>query len=266
MNKFKVAAVQMEPRLRDVDRNLSRAAKLVKQAVKAGASIVCLPEVFDTGYDLEWIRHNAGIHTRQSKDFLKKLSTECNALIVAGIASLRDGHLYNSSYIFAPTGHVVGRYDKNFLFRALPQEEHKYFSESDEREVIDTPFGKLGFAICNDIRYPSLFEQQAVAGVKVFFVSAAWSQKRLEHWITLLRARAIENQVYVVAANQYGKTGLLRLCGHSMIVDYDGNIMEMRKKGEGVIVAEIDYLALKERRKALPTFYVMRDKSVYAEK
>lgn len=261
MNKFKIAAVQTKPRCGKLEDNRKRAAKLVGKAAKKGAKIICLPELFDTGYDLEWIRKHAGLNTKETKDMLKELSNKLHVIIIAGIAHLREGNIYNSSYIFAPPGQIIGRYDKNFLFRAKPQEEHKYFRESNELEIMDTPFGKIGFAICNDIRYAQLFEQQALESVKVIFVSAAWSKKRLEHWKTLLKARAIENQIYIVAADQAGEYDGLKFAGHSMIVDFDGNVVAQRKSGEGVLVADIDYLALKQKRRELPTFTVLQEKS-----
>jgi predicted amidohydrolase len=261
MNKFKVAVIQTKPICGNLKHNRKVATDLIKRAAKKGAQIICLPELFDTGYDLEWIRSNAGMNTRETKEILKKLSNDLRVLIIAGIANLREGQIYNSSYMFSPPGQVVGRYDKNFLFKAKPQEEHKYFKESDEMEVVETPLGKLGFAICNDIRYASLFGDQAIDGVKIIFVSSAWGKTRLEHWTTLLKARAIENQIYIVAANQIGKAGGVEFAGHSMIVDYDGNVLEEKKGGEGVIIAEVDYLALKEKRRELPTFNTLKEKS-----
>ena len=261
MKKFKVAAIQTKPICGKLEQNRRSAANLIKQAAKKGAQIICLPELFDTGYDLPWIRSNAGTNTKETKDLLKELSKELKVMIVAGIANLREGQIYNSLYTFAPPGQTVGRYDKNFLFRASPQEEHKYFKEVDEIEIIDTPFGKLGFAICNDLRYPSLFEQQALEGVKVIFISAAWGKGRHNHWVTLLKARAIENQIYIVAANQTGEVGGIKLAGHSAIVDYNGDVIVEKKSGEGIIVSEIDYLKLKEKRRELPTFNVLKKKS-----
>lgn len=241
--------------------NRKRAADLIRQAVKKGPQVICLPELFDTCYDLDWIRSNAGVNTKETKTLLKDLSRDYGVMIVAGIANLREGHIYNSSYIFAPPGQTVGRYDKNFLFRAKPQEEHKYFKEADEIEIIDTPFGKFGFAICNDIRYASLFEQQTLEGAKVIFVSAAWGKMRLNHWVTLLKARAIENQIYIVASNQAGKANGFEFAGHSMIVDFNGNIVAEKRSGEGIIDLEIDYLKLKEKRRELPTFNTLLRKS-----
>jgi len=254
MKPFKIASIQTRPILRGVSNNIKRAEELIRRAVLKDVQVVTLPETFDTGYDLPWIKKNAENTFPETKSFLESLSKELNIYIVAGIANERRGSLYNSSLVFSPKGKVVASYNKNFLFRGAPQEEHKYFKEAKGFAIADTAFGKFGLAICNDIRYPQLFSGQALEGARIIFVSSAWSMKRLDHWNTLLKARALENQIYIVAANQTGKSPEVEFCGHSQIIDFDGNILAEKELCEGYIIAEINYKALEIKRKELPTF------------
>ena len=259
MKVFKIAVLQMRPRCRQVEYNLEKAARYVTRAVKKGAGIVCLPELFDTGYDLPWVKKNADKTSLRTIDYMLHLAHDQGVFIIGGVANRRGGELFNSSFIFGPKGRVA-IYDKNYLFRARPQEEHKYFREAGGVNVVETLYGKVGFAICNDIRYPELFGRQAHLGAKIIFVSSAWSYKRRRHWETLLKARAIENQAYIVASNQDGMAGKLRLAGNSMIVDYDGEVLSRKVKGEGLIYADIDYKSLNKKRKELPTLKASHEK------
>lgn len=253
MKKFKIAAVQMSSRCGDVSGNLAEAERLVRRAARQGAKFVILPELFDTGYDLKWLKKNARRTALVTFCRLKKLSRVHGIYIIGIFANVRRGGLYNSAFMFGPSG-LISRYDKNFLFRARPQEEHKYFTEGRSVRVAKTPFGRVGFAICNDIRYPALFGRQAFKGAKIIFVSAAFSRKRLDHWNTLLRARAYENQIYIVAANQVGRVGAVRFCGHSQVISPAGELLGCRKGGTGVVMATADFRTLERVRRGLPTF------------
>ena len=251
---FKVAAVQTCPKYNNLDCNLKKVEGFIRKAALKGAKIVCLPEVFDTGYFLKWIRKNVEYTSKITQTFLSDLSHELKIYVIGSYANKRGASIYNSSFLFSPSGKIINRYDKYYLFRAKPQEEHKYFKEGRGIQVAQTKYGKIGFAICNDIRHPNLFLKQSKAGVKIIFVSSAWSELRLSHWKTLLVARSLENQAYIVAANQTNSAGELAFASHSRIIDFDGNILAEKKQGEGIIISSIDYKALEKKRRELPTF------------
>lgn len=253
MKKFKIACIQMASVCGEVEENLNAAARLIAKATIGGAKIVCLPELFDSGYDLKWLKRTKAKHAAGTLMRFGELAKRHQIYIVGGIARVSGRKMFNSMYLFSPEGKVVGFYDKNFLFRGKPQEEHKYFEQSDDIKVFDTKYGRIGLAICNDVRYSEIFSREARLGAKIIFVCSAFGMKRLDHWLTLPRARAFENQVYVATANMTGKCAV-EFAGHSHIIDFDGNFLSMKKSGEGVIFAEIDYKALEQKRRELPTF------------
>lgn len=248
--KFKAAAIQMECGLGDPEGNLAKAEGFIRCAARGGADIVCLPEMFDSGYHIRWAEMHAREQTDKTKERLREIAAASGVHIVAGIANERRGFLYNSSFCIDPTGRIAGCYDKNSLFK--PTHEDKFFQRGKGMTVISTPYCPIGFALCFDLRFPPVFSRQAKKGAKVIFVGSAWPLARVEHWRTLLRARALENQIYIVAADQVGKPGKMAFAGHSAVIDFDGNVLAEKKKGEGIVVAEIDLSALNKRRKELP--------------
>lgn len=259
--KFKIAAIQTKPRCGDVVQNLYHAYKSICAASGEGAKIVCLPELFDTGYDLPWVKKHAAKTAARTIGCLSQFSKDLGIYIIAGIANRRKNKLYNSSFLFSPEGKVENIYDKNYLFKAAPQREHKYFCAGKTVSITATKYGKIGSVVCNDIRYPSLFVKMSLSGARIIFISSAWGTKRLTHWQTFLRARALEDQVYIVGANQTGKSGEITMAGHSAIIDFDGNTLAEKKNGEGIIIAEVDYTSLEKRRRELPTFNGLHHKA-----
>lgn len=251
--KFKIAVVQTSPFCRDIRRNLEDASKFIRRAAKMGARFVCLPELFDTGYDLPWVKKHADKTSLVTIDQMLRLAHELSIFIIGGIANTHKKFMFNSSFLFGPEG-TVAIYNKNFLFKGSPQHEERYFEEGCGVNVVETALGRIGFAICNDIRYPELFSEQALMGARIIFVNSAFSKKRLEHWRILIKARALENQIYIAAANQTGKAGKVTMAGHSAIIDFDGNVLAEKKRGEGILIAEVDQNKLEKKRKELPTF------------
>lgn len=260
--KFKIAVVQTEPVRRDVLRNLKKASSFIRRSAKMGARFVCLPELFDTGYDLPWVKKHADKTSLVTIDRMLKLAHELSIFIIGGIANTHREFMFNSSFLFGPGG-TVAIYNKNFLFKGSPQHEERYFEEGCGVNVVETTLGRIGFAVCNDIRYPELFSEQAIMGARIIFVNSAFSEKRLEHWRCLIKARALENQIYIAAANQTGKAGKVTMAGHSAIIDFDGNVLAEKRMGEGIAIAEVDHGKLERKRKELPTFNVLREKKGY---
>lgn len=250
MTKFKVAAIQMRCSLGEPERNLRKAEYFIRRAADAGAATVCLPELFDSGYDLRWVKRNVQSQFPESSAVVSSLSAELGIYIVAGMANVRRGRFYNSAHIFSPEGRIVGRYDKIHPF-PLTHEE-RYFEKGVRAHAAETQFGRVGMGLCFDLRFCNLFYQQANQGAQIIFVPSAWGLARLHHWLLLLRARAVENQLYMVAANQVGAPGTIAFAGHSAIIGFDGAILVEKKAGEGVIVAEVDLDALRKKRKELP--------------
>ena len=259
-NVFKIAAVQMVSS-HDVEKNLSDADELIAEAARQGARLVGLPEYFclmgKRDGDKVAIRETEGNGPIQS--FLSQAAAKHGVWLVGGTAPLATadaGRVRNACLIYDDTGKQVARYDKIHLFGfqngAERYDESTTIEAGDTPMSLDSPFGKLGFSICYDLRFPELY--RSFAPVDIIFVPSAFTATTgRAHWETLLRARAIENLAYVVAPAQGGVHSNRRATwGHSMIIDPWGEILACRDEGPGVVIAEIDLSKNAKVRASLP--------------
>jgi nitrilase len=253
----RVAAIQMVS-APEVAPNLDVAARLVASAAAAGARLAALPENF---YIIG--RHEGDkVKVREAdgrgpiQDFLAALAKRNGIWILAGTVpiSCEDGNRIRSAcLLYDDAGKRVARYDKRHLFRFRKGEEsydEARTVEAGSRPVaVDSPFGRLGLSVCYDVRFPERYRE--LGEVDVIFVPSAFTVPTGQaHWETLLRARAIENQAYVVAPAQGGvHAGGRRTWGHTMIVDPWGEVLGVQPEGEGVVVADIDLAHLRELRR-----------------
>lgn len=260
----KCAAIQMasSPSVRA---NLLEADKLIAEAANAGAKLVALPENFAImgmdEFDKVKQKEVAGVGVIQ--DFLSHTAKKYGVWIVAGtipIAAEDETKIRAACLIYNDAGVCVARYDKIHLFDVcLPETGENYLESTaieagDKPLVIDTPFGKLGIAICYDLRFPELFRDMADAGVEIVVVPAAFTAETgAAHWEVLLRARAIENLCYIIAPAQGGfhRNGR-KTYGHSMIVDPWGIVLDCYKTGGGFVSAEIDLERIEKIRSTFP--------------
>lgn len=260
----KIAALQMAsgPQLQA---NLMEAGRLIKEAAAQGAEMVVLPETFVLMGKQEQerlaIAETAGDGPIQQ--FLQQQAQKYKVWIVAGTIPIRSDdpdHAYATSFLYNAQGEVVARYDKIHLFDAMVGENRDTYTESaatkpgTQPAVVDTPFGRLGMSVCYDLRFPELYRRLSEAGAQILVVPSAFTEiTGKAHWEVLLRARAIENLCYVVAAAQGGYHVNGRTTyGHSMVVDYWGNILNMREKGAGIVTASLDLAGLEQQRKTFP--------------
>ncbi|MFQ6058490.1 MAG: carbon-nitrogen family hydrolase [Anaerolineae bacterium] len=250
--RITVSLAQMDVQLGQPERNLARARDLVAEAKRRGSDIVLLPELWATGYDLD----NAAKYATPADQGLfaatADLAREHSIHIAGSLLSTRGGHIYNTAVLFAPTGEALGEYSKIHLFRLM--EEEKYLTAGDQTPVFDLPWGKSALAICYDLRFPELFRKYALGGAVIVFLVAEWPHPRLAHWRTLLWARAIENQCFVVACNRVGESKGQRFFGHSAIYDPWGEIVVEGGEGEILLTAEIDLDLVEEVRRRIPVF------------
>jgi nitrilase len=260
----KIAALQMAsgPQLQA---NLMEAGRLIKEAAAQGAGMVVLPETFVLMGKQEQerlaIAESAGDGPIQQ--FLQQQAQKYKVWIVAGTIPIRSDdpdHAYATSFLYNAQGDVVARYDKIHLFDAMVGENRDTYTESAATKpgaqpvVVDTPFGRLGMSVCYDLRFPELYRRLSAEGAQILVVPSAFTEiTGKAHWDVLLRARAIENLCYVVAAAQGGYHVNGRTTyGHSMVVDYWGNILNMREKGAGIVTASLDLASLEQQRKTFP--------------
>ena len=259
-NAFKVAAIQMASGP-NVSGNLGEARRLIASAAEKGARLVVLPEFFAimgmTDQDKIAVREQPG--TGQIQDFLSETARKYGIWLVGGsiplVASTPD-KVMNTCLVFDETGEQVARYDKIHLFN-LELGNEKY-QEANTIEpgaqiiVVDSPFGRIGLAVCYDLRFPELF--RAMKGVDIIVLPSAFTDTTGKmHWEVLVRARAIENLSYVIAAAQGGyHVNGRETHGNSMIVDPWGRVLDRLPRGSGVVIADVNPSYQSSLRASLP--------------
>jgi len=269
MSSFKAACVQMRSG-RSVEANVDDAEALIRAAAAAGAGYVLTPEM-TTILDRDRDHLLASIGPEDidpSLQRFREVARELGIHIHIGSMAIRlpDDHIANRSFLIAPNGVVVARYDKIHMFDVDLSGGESYresatYRAGDRAVVADLPWAKLGLTICYDVRFPALHMTLAKAGASVIAVPAAFTKKTGEaHWHVLLRARAIETGSYVIAAAQAGHHEDGRdTYGHSMIIDPWGKILAEAGAEPGFIIAEIDPAFSASSRQAIPALMNQRD-------
>jgi nitrilase len=260
----KCAAIQMASSP-SIGSNLLEAGKLIAEAANAGAKLVALPENFALMGDHESDKLKAREIDGSGpiQDFLAAAAKKHGVWVIGGTIPLMadDGNKARAAcLIYNDQGERVGRYDKIHLFDVNVPGTAEVYRESDsiepgtESRIFDTPFGRLGLAVCYDLRFPEFFRKMSKEGVEILVVPSAFTAETgAAHWELLLRARAVENLCYVIAPNQGGfHLNGRKTFGHSMIVDPWGVVLDCCKTGGGYVLAEIDRERLEKVRGAFP--------------
>lgn len=247
--KITIALAQIDIALGRPEENLAKVEGMVAAASQSGAQIVLLPELWSTGYDLERMEEHAkateGLILR-----LSQLAKQRSIYIIGSLITKKGEDYFNTATIFSPKGQVVGEYDKAHLFP--PLEEDRYFSPGRSTPLFDLPWGKTALAICYDLRFPELFRKYTLGGARIVFLPGEWPYPRLEHWRVLLQARAIEDQLFIVACNRVGEARGHRFIGRSAICDPRGERVIEGGEEEALLVATIDLDLVEEVRRQLP--------------
>lgn len=268
--KFKVAAIQMTS-INDKEVNLKKAESFIALAGEEGAKIVALPEMFNFSGRIKEKKENAESIPGPTIDWLKKLARKFTIYLLCGSIleeSKEEGKriFYNTSVFLNPRGQIIARYRKLHLFDVtLPDNsslrESELITTGDTVVQVETPVALFGLSICYDIRFPELYRRLAKKGVQVVFIPSAFTlQTGKDHWETLVRARAIENQFYVIAPAQIGKDFEGKRCwGKSMIVDPWGIPLAKAPEKETVIFSEVDLSYQKKIREDMPSLSHTRE-------
>mgnify|MGYP000306645884 CR=1 FL=1 len=250
---MRIALLQMNVVLGEPETNRSKVEQMVEEAVKEKPDVIVLPETWNTGFFPENVVELADVKGEPACSLLSRLARENNVNIVGGsISNNVDGKVYNTNYVFNRKGELVSEYRKIHLFS--PSGEHNYFEHGREISIYEIDGVKAATVICYDIRFVELIRTLALKGIEILFVPAQWPHPRLEHWRTLLKARAIENQMFVAAVNGVGEAGKLEFCGTSMLLDPWGKVIAGAEEDEGIITGEIDLSIIKDIRERINVF------------
>lgn len=269
-NMVRGAVVQMNATL-DKAQNWATAERLVRQAAGAGAQLVVLPELFNAYGPLPDVLQQAESLPGPTSDRCAALAKELSITLCAGSLCERDpdsNYGFNTSLLFGPNGGLLSKYRKMHLFDVeIPGQVSSRESDSMRcgtwARTTETPLAMVGQAICYDLRFPELFRKLAQQGLEVLLLPSAFTATTgKDHWEVLVRARAIENECYVLAANQFGKHGgNLASYGGSLIVDPWGNVLQRAPlDAEAVILADLSAEFLTQTRTRVPA---LRHRSVH---
>ena len=255
---MRVALAQMSSPLDEpVAERVARVSDVVRGIERA--DLVALPELWAPGYFAfdryeELAEVAGGDLVRQMGDLAREIGTHLHVGSV--LERDPDGRLYNAALLFGPDGEELLHYRKIHVF-GYESLESTLLSPGSRADVAATPFGSVGVTTCYDLRFPELYRVLVDRGAELLAVPAAWPMVRLEHWRLFTRARAVENQVFLLACNAAGFQGDVELAGHSMVVDPWGRVVAEAGPDEEVLVAHIDMDVVSTTRLEFP---VLRDR------
>lgn len=266
MRKYTAAVVQLDTQ-NDKGKNLEYICNSIDQAAEHGASLVCFPEVMNLiGRN---VGEGGGTETVPgfTTERLIKKAKERRIYIQAGSITEEapgDTRFYNTAVLISPEGEILAKYRKLHMFDitladGTKSNESEKVCPGDQIVTVDTELGKIGLAICYDIRFPELFRIMAAEGAQVIITPSSFTMPTgKDHWEPLLKARAIENACYMIAPSQIGKKPRYVAYGNSMVVDPWGTVIARSKDEPGIVYAEIDLDYLDKVRRQLPSLNHIR--------
>ncbi|WZL72306.1 carbon-nitrogen family hydrolase [Clostridiaceae bacterium 35-E11] len=254
---FKVSSIQLDIIYKNPQKNREKVSNLIEEAIKEHPDMIVLPETWTTGYSEE-IFHNIDAYGEpqdgESITMLRALAKKHNVWIVSGtIVEKDDVGTYNTVFLIDRMGNIVGKYRKMHLYSAM--DEDIAFKNGLDMPVFNTEFGKIALMTCYDIRFVELSRTYALRGADAIIVVSNFPNPKVNHWRLLLQARAIENQLYIIACNRVGAADKSTYFGHSLIIDPWGEIINEGSGQEIVLSGEIDFERVNEVRKIIPMYY-----------
>jgi predicted amidohydrolase len=255
--KLNLSLGQMDVALGRTAENLDKVRAMTGEARRRGSQLVVFPELWSTGYDLQRAPDFA---TSVDQGLFAEMAALARqeSIHILGSSLEQTPHGYrNTAVIFSSDGRLLGQYSKVHLFR--PLEEDIYLVPGVDASVFELPWGRSALAICYDLRFPELFRKYALAGAVVVFLVAEWPRPRLTHWQTLLAARAIENQFFVVACNRVGESAGWSFFGHSAVYDPSGAMVAGAADEETLLTTSIDLDMVDQVRRSMTVFEDRRD-------
>ncbi|GAA0376409.1 carbon-nitrogen family hydrolase [Bacillus horti] len=259
-----IAMIQVSTLLGEPQKNRTLMEPYIQLAIQQGADVLVLPETWNVGFFPKNI-HELAKEAEQddSLAWLQKIAQTYKVNVVGGsIAMKEQDKVYNRCYVFNREGAQVYSYDKIHLFS--PGSETNYFEQGKSNQIFELDGIPCAVQICYDLRFPELARGLALQGAKILFTPAQWPHPRSEHWLTLNRARAIENQLYVVAVNGCGEANGVHSCGHSVMYDPFGEVLVLADEEQGVYISPVFEEKVDHVRQQIPVF-VDRKPNLYRE-
>jgi len=248
--KLKIASLQFNIALGSPDANLVKVGNGLGRIAAAGGKLVVLPEMWSTGYEYKHLPALAD-STPEVLGEICRLAADLDLVAVGSLPEKARGCIYNTAYV-VDRGTVVASYRKLHLFSMMG--EDRFLAAGQQVAVVDTSVGRIGLAICYDLRFPELFRKLALEGAEIICLPAEWPKPRQEHWRVLLRARAIENQLFVAACNCCGVQGKLDFFGMSLLLSAKGEVLAECGEAEGEILADFDRQEMLDYRQQIRCF------------
>lgn len=256
MSQVIVSVAQMDVKLANPRVNWTKMQQMTTQAKQQGSNLVVFPELWDVGFALEQSKEFASSLSGGLFAQVVGLSKQQGIFITGSMMEKRGLGVSNTAPMVSPTSGVLGAYRKIHLFPLM--QEDRYLTAGEATLNISMPWGQTAVAICYDLRFPELFRRYALEGARLVLVPCQWPEPRLEHYRTLLRARAIENGLFIVVTNRVGvdvnedNGQETRYFGHSSIIDPWGNIVFEAGHAEGVYTAQLNLEEADQARRAMP--------------
>lgn len=251
MDTHKIAVAQFAINIGAPEANLAAGFNYIEKAANEGCHLIVLPELWTSGYDLEHGETYINLNHSLISD-LQKYSIRQNIMIGGSYLTRDHVGLFNTFILVHPGSTSPIYYHKIHLFR--PLEEPKYLRAGSRLAIDDTPLGKVGLAICYDLRFPEMFRAYGRSRVELVLIAAQWGSERTDHWRIFLRARAIENQFFIAAANAVGHLRDKTTAGYSAVIDPWGEVLaEADGTEERLLIAEIDMDSIQAAGERIPS-------------
>jgi predicted amidohydrolase len=240
------SCLQFSIELGEIETNLQRVQAFLEAQPPVPGTLVVLPEIWATGFDYPRTEE-LGQRTPEILAWMQETSKKGGFFLAGSLTNptLEAPRPFNTLFLIGPEG-MLGSVSKLHLFRFWQEDNH--YAAGKTAPLLASPYGVIGGLVCYDLRFPEVARRQVFAGARLLIVSAQWPLSRLDHWQTLLRARAIENQCYIVACNGCGTTGAMEMAGHSMIIGPDGQILAQAGQDPTLITSPLDAAVVDRQR------------------
>lgn len=252
---MKVQIYQLPIIFGDSSKNETQITQWFEKNMNAEVDVVVLPEMWNNGYDLEHLNEKADNNLGQSFSFIKHLAEKYKVDIVAGsVSNIRNYQIFNTAFSVNKSGQLINEYDKVHLVPML--REHEFLTAG---ENVAEPFQLsdgtyVTQLICYDLRFPELLRYPARSGAKIAFYVAQWPMSRLQHWHSLLKARAIENNMFVIGTNSTGFDGNTEYAGHSIVINPNGDLVGELNESADILTVDLNLNEVEQQRENIPVF------------